>query len=123
MQQALHAGRAASPDDFSGKLSMDAVKAATASAALVENANQVDDDFASAKLRRQLSCIVDVGIDQVEFRQHQQAAVCFAIAGEHFDDVSVVDQPRHEVPTDKAGTSKNANSCGFHHCWRALQRL
>ena len=85
MQQPLHAGRPTSADDFCGQLGMNVPKPGATSTAFIENADQVDDGLEAAEVRRELACVVHIGIDQIDVRQHQQVAVHFAIACEYLD--------------------------------------
>jgi len=85
------------------------LEAAAVVPALVENADEIDDRGRSPYQLRELIGIVDVGLDQIETRQHQQPTGPLAIARRYPDGVAEASETRREGAADETGAAEEAD--------------
>ena len=88
---------------------MRAAKASAAETALVEDADEIDDDVLATKALAELRLLVDVAVLQCEAGQHQQVLVLLAVARQHRDLVAVLDQAGDQPRAEKSGAAENAD--------------
>src|SRR5580704_17767661 len=93
---------------------MGAAEAGAAEAALVENADEIDDDVLAAESLAQLRFLVNIAVLQCEAGQHQQVLVQLAVPRQHGDLMAVLDQARDQPRAQESGAAENDDGLEAH---------
>ena len=114
VQQALDPGRPAGIRYLARQFGMDGAEALAG--IFMQDADQIDDRIAAAKLILQDRGIVNVRFDQLGAGQHGNFAMPLRMAGQHPECIAPVGQPRGQMPTNKTSAAQYTNLLNFHAC-------
>src|ERR1700679_1585469 len=93
---------------------MGAAEAGAAEAALVEDADEIDDDVLAAESLAQLRLLIHIAVLQCEPGQHQQVLMLLTIPRQHGDLMAVLDQAGNEPRAQEYGTAENDDGLEAH---------
>src|ERR1700721_1923970 len=93
---------------------MRAAETGAAEAALVEDADEIDDDVLAAESLAQLRFLIHIAVLQREPGQHQQVLVQLTVARQHGDLMAVLDQAGNQPRAQESGTPENDDGLEAH---------
>ncbi len=110
VQKAPYTRLLAGVDHLAAELEVGRLEATAVAAALVEDANQVDDHIRALEVGREHLGVVDVSLLEADRRQHQHVAMALAPPRDDLDAVAEGHQSPCQMSADEAGAADETDA-------------